>query len=182
MIIFSTSNIRGTPMKRLTGTIAIFLLSMTLCAGETFFIVTDETFEGNPVPLGDQAREGILDSLFETGHIVLDDPDASLPDDILSEQSARGLLDRAAAFDMPFLVIVRVSSKKTDPAKAGELITAVAGFAIYDVFAKKLVGRGELRADNNGKNKFETHAKFWFYLGGEIAIKIGSIYDEYMKK
>jgi hypothetical protein len=169
-------------MKRLTGIIAIFLLSMTLCAGETFFIVTDETFEGNPVPLGDQAREGIFDSLFEAGHIVLDDPGASLVDDILSEQSARGLLDRAASFEMPFLVLVRVTSKKTDPAKAGGLVTAVAGFAVYDVLAKKLVGQGELRADNNGKNKFATNAKFWFYLGGEIAIKIGSLYDEYMKK
>jgi hypothetical protein len=169
-------------MKKLAIIITIFLLSMALCSGETFFIVTDETFEGNQVPLGDQVREGIFDSLFESGHIVLDDPGASLSDDILSNRSVSGLLDRAAAFEMPFLVLVRVSSKKTDPAKAGELITAVAGFAVYDVLAKKLAGKGEIKADNNGKNKFETNAKFWFYLGGQIAGKIGSIYDAYMKK
>ncbi len=163
-------------------TFAVLLFTgMLPCTAETFFIITDEVFDGARVPLNEQMREGIFSGLFEAGHIVLDDPGVKLQSD-MSEEYTGKLIGEMSEYGMQFLVIVKASSKRTDPASPGERISSIATYYLYDVALKSLLGKGEINADNAAKGSTADRSELWYSMGEDIAAKIIALYVENKKK
>jgi hypothetical protein len=169
-------------MKRIM-LLPVFLIACScIASGDTFFICTDEKCNEEAVPLNEQAREGIFDGLFEAGHIVLDDCTAKFENNIFGDKSVTELLETASESLVPFLVIVRVVSRKTILTGGKERIRSEARYSLYNVNTNTPVGSGTLNIDNTDKEDTVTRGALWFQLGRDISINIQSIYDEYMKK
>ncbi|MCW8966842.1 MAG: hypothetical protein OQK82_09195 [Candidatus Pacearchaeota archaeon] len=168
-------------------TVKIVVLSLLLCLVvfpgfcETIYIYTYEVCSDEPVPTEFQVKEGILDGLFDAGHIVFDDISDSSHPDLLAGDTIDTLLTTARKGGAYYLLGARIIShvlSETDK----DQIESTASYYLYDVYSGKLLKEGITKVDNvKNKNKLSKQL-LWFQLGHYISDEISRVYENKQKE
>ena len=145
---------------------------------ETIYIYTFELCNEEPVPAEIQVKEGILEGLFEAGHIVFDDMTDTAKGNLLSNENIDKLLFNVKKGGAYYLVGVQVlSSARADDNKA-EYIESTAFYYLYDVYDGKLINEGKTKINNTENNARLSKEILWFKLGKFISEEVSRFYKK----
>jgi hypothetical protein len=165
----------GGVMKKLVCKAYLFLsivISPPLFAG-TFFLYIEETCNGERGLFLTQAREGLFDSFFESGHIIFDDLSDSGKGTRLVSKNITAPLAAARLGGADYLIALAIEStieKKTSAGKkADEDISSRCTFLLYEVGTGRLVCQGSRSLENKGREDEFDRNKLGFELGREVA-------------
>ena len=143
---------------------------------ETIYVYTHEMCDEEPVPYDYQVKEGLLDGLFEAGHIVFDDVNDSFLPDLITTENIDTLIITARTSGAYYLLAVRIVSHMQDDTNP-KIIESTAVYYLYDVMTREIVKQGNTTIDNAGDMGLGKK-KFWFELGLFISEEISRVYEE----
>ena len=155
---------------------AIFLiLGVSLTADTLFICVEDDSrMVGRGLPSA--AKEGLLDGLFDFGHIVYYDRQTDL--DEWKRGNHSRLVAQAEAGGADHLIIVTVANRYFEVRRKEELlvgIESVAGYYFYRVRDEALLGEGSVESSNAGRENEIRELDLGYALGQELSLKLEEI-------
>lgn len=151
-----------------------FLLCVILFSGysETIYVYTYELCNNEPVPIDIQAKEGILDGLFDAGHIVFDDIHDSQHENLLAKGKIATLINHAKKGGAYYLVCALIiTTVKPNPTE-NEYIESHALYYLYDVLTGNLLKEGNTTVNNRENKTIMNKKNLWFQLGLYISKEI----------
>ncbi len=153
--------------------IAAWILVLGLAAGppvaaEIVGVYTDERINGRPAALPQPGLEGILDSLFEAACVAveLEAPEPVRPEGGGAEGGFPALQAAARRAGAEYLLVSRFESTRS-PA-GSDRVESRAEYWLLEVSTSRLLARGELAADNDGRREADAR-RLSFELGAQAA-------------
>ncbi|MBN2444161.1 MAG: hypothetical protein JXJ04_22550 [Spirochaetales bacterium] len=161
----------------------LLLLCFVIFPGfcETIYIYTYEVCSDEPVPPEFQVKEGILDGLFDAGHIVFDDMSDSSQPDLLGTDTIDTLITTARKGGAYYLVGARIISHVLSGSDKNQ-IESTATYYLYDVYSGKLIKEGMTKVDNRTNSITLSKQLLWFRLGHYISDEISQAYEKKQKE
>lgn len=158
----------------------IFLSCLIIFPGftETIYVYTYELCNNEPVPCELQVKEGILDGLFEAGHIVFDDISGSDNGNRLSKTHIDQLIMEARKGGAYYLVGAQIITSLKSLENKTEYIESMAYYYLYDVSTGKLIQTGNTKMTNFNKEDLLNKEALWFQLGLYISGEITHFYEK----
>jgi hypothetical protein len=129
---------------------------------ETVLVSVSETEGGTTVPLPLPAAEGIMDGLFDAGHIVLDSANAP-------QAPLATLLGEARVVEAGFVLQASVTFERSARGDAPPRFSASARYTVLDTRTGRSVATGVVSGDNGGRETDVDRRKLGFEIGGKIA-------------
>jgi hypothetical protein len=129
---------------------------------ETILVSVSETEGGAPLPAPQPVREGVLNGLFEAGHIVFDGPGgsgAALPE----------LLEQAAAAGARFLLRAEVAFDRRTASDGPPTIWARGSFTLTETGTGRSTRVSKVSGGNQGREKKVDLRALGFEIGASIA-------------
>lgn len=162
-------------MNRKVMCVVIFMcLTLASVSGDVFFLFSSEKCNDLTVPVDSSAKEGIMEGMFESGHIIFDDVSGK-------ETSKDELIRMAWKYGAKYLIAVYVDSIETERENKPAKLSVKANYYLYDAKTNELVGDGELNLEEDNQEEAVNKAKVWFDLGISISGAIEGIYNEKQK-
>lgn len=113
--------------------------------GDSYLLALEENLNGGKSPLPLPTKEGVYDSLFESGHVVFDTKDGSaLPP--IGE-----LLELAQDGGARLLLRVRATSLDSTTPEKTRTVTTTASYELYESRTGRILGQGEITDSNSGR-------------------------------
>ena len=157
------------------------VFSVPPAGGETIFLCARD--ESRIVESGNPSAvvEGLLESLFEIGHIVFDFQGGNIWDG----GGLKPMIRLAAEGGARYLVAVTVRSRYESISAAEQKLDRVsssAHYQCYDVRTGLLLGDGHLEENNEGREKEFNENSVGFRLGEGISVEVDRICRRIEKK
>jgi len=142
--------------------IVLVLVGTCICAhAETILVWVTETLDGQPAPLPPATAEGIMDSLFESGNIVIGINAEKQP------ASLQALVTEAETGGAHYILRADVTFTRTTAAGGKTTVSAAATYTLYA--GGSPAGQNSATDDNRGREKDMDLGKLAFELGTKIA-------------
>ena len=132
---------------------------------ETLFLHVNDKMIVNSLDILDPVRDGILDGLFENGHIAFDSGPREETDNVSV------LVGIARNGGAQYLVVVTLSDE----------IELSAGFSVFESAYGRSLFDGVVRADGVDKEKHSMDNSLVFKLGQEISAQIHQYFTSFQK-
>ncbi|MBN2531582.1 MAG: hypothetical protein JXB88_01755 [Spirochaetales bacterium] len=143
---------------------------------ETIYVYTYEICNDEPVPCEFQVKEGILNGLFDAGHIVFDDISVSDRGNLLSGINIDKLIMDARSGGAYYFIGAQIISNLISLENKSECIESTAFYCLYDVSTGKLLKQGNTKMTNK-ENQLSKEI-LWFQLGLYISGEINYFYNK----
>jgi len=165
------------PGQRATGVLigAALLLSATAGFPETILVYVEQYTNGTPGPAPAAACAGILDGLFETGHIVFDTGKELVPDVDWATGGSKRLLSIAIEGGARLIVTARVESTVEGEEGQPAAVRTDLTYYVMDALTFSTLRSAALHGDNLGKENEVDASALNFGLGVEIAAEVSGL-------
>lgn len=141
----------------------------------TFYLYIEERCNGEQGYFLTGVRFGLIDTLFEQGHIVFDNALDPGTDSRLTSEGIRPVFAAAWEGGAEYIVVVAVISTVEKTTARADRIAGSCVFRLYDVENGTLLGKGAFALDNAGReHEFEKDA-LGFEIGRRAACLIADI-------
>jgi hypothetical protein len=169
-------------MKRLIVLLSLMFAISYGVQAETFFIYSYELCNGEKVPLEYRVKEGVLEGLFDTGHIVFDDVTDTNEEDLLQDGVRDLLFHMARKGGAFYLVGIKVSTDVSEGEGGKAYIKVTAQYFLFDLYTDRLINSGDLAFDNREREDTICKEELWSELGHSISEAIHSYYIRNIRK
>ncbi|MBN1699121.1 MAG: hypothetical protein JW881_16500 [Spirochaetales bacterium] len=171
-------------MFRVTRTTIVFVIlfavSQAACA-ETFFIYSHEVYNGESIPFEFRVKEGVMEGLFDAGHIVFDDVSES-EEDLLAEGMMDGLFQTALRGGARYLVGIHVRTETAAGEGEAPGISVQARYFLFDLRTAGLMDSGDLSIDSSGREDAAGKEMLWMECGRAVSEKIHDYFLRNIRK
>ncbi|MBN1412877.1 MAG: hypothetical protein JW969_18700 [Spirochaetales bacterium] len=166
-------------MKRTVLLLIIYIFSFPLFA-DTFFVFSCEKINGELDTYPYMVKEGILDNLFEEGHIIFDDGVNNCELSIENRDEMDKIFKTAVSGGARYIIVLFADTKREKLANKLERYESRCEYYLFDIKTRNCIGKGDLGSDNIGKEENIKGDTLLFTLGGDIAGKISLLYSSYI--
>jgi hypothetical protein len=148
-------------------------------SSETFFVYLQEADNQEATAeSGFPVREGLFGGLFDLNHIVFDDVRANYRIG-WSKGEFKKLINTAADGGANYLVAVRVTNQSTPFKEDVARIKSSVHYYCFEVKKELLIGCGELKRDNWGREQEINQERLGQLLGQDLSLEIDRICRDY---
>ena len=127
----------------------------------TFYIYTHEEYNGKTVPKGVCVREGLLEGLFEAGHIVFDNSQDSAKTDLLQEEHLATLIKIARNSEAEYILGVTVKSFSSTDAEKNNKVNCIATYHLIDVISHNSLDSGDIEINDVKIKSMDETKDLW---------------------
>jgi hypothetical protein len=180
--VYGKKPVKEKPVKR------IFLASVLACisvvfapnlCGETFFVYGCEMINGELAQSPYLVKEGVLDGLFETGHIVFDDGVNNCEISMENTEQMNKLYKIAMDGGARYVIAIFSNAQKQVLPNKLDRVSCTVKYFIFDSKHMECIGQGEDGSDNTAKEAQIKGTEVLFSLGQSIAGKLESLFNSY---
>lgn len=174
--------------RTLTMLFFCLLLSTTPGHGQTFFVVVEETRDGEQLQRPSPSQEGILSGLYDLGYVSFDSghyrpavdwerQDFREPLAIAASGLARYVIGAEVKSQTQARTVAAGNAKSEEGKSAPALAIATSvRYYLLDADSGVLIGRGAFQRDNSGeKDREHTYRQFLHLIGEAIAREAQSL-------
>jgi len=150
------------------------LLFLSLCSylsAKALFVYIEEKYDGES-GVASAVREGIFDYLFNEGYIVFDDVKIDFRDNRIKTNSLGYIFFAAEEGGADFIIVLEIRSQLTKIDDRLQHITTSCNFFLYEVKTGKLLFKGTINENNDGREADTKIQELGFRIGKETALKI----------
>jgi hypothetical protein len=157
----------------------VFVFSPFCLNAETFYIYTCEIINGELAVYPLMVKEGVLDALFETGHIAFDDGANNCEISLENVAQMNKLYQIAMEGGARFVVAVFAKSQKELLPNKLERVSSTAKYYLFDLKSMECVGQGEDTSSNVDKEATIKGDQVLFSLGQAISGRIERLFASF---
>ena len=166
-------------MKKVFVLLIMIMAIITNLYSETIYIYVEETYNNEEPSISSPAKDGLLDGLFELGHIVFDDVQGE--GEINWDNAVfDGLVGKALYGGARFLFLVNIASYGEVNDDNMISLELAAEYYCIDLRIVKIIARGSLNLDNFYKENEISREELGFSLGNELSFIVDNVYKEYI--
>jgi hypothetical protein len=149
-------------------------------SGETFFVYNCEMVNGELAESPFMVKEGVLDGLFETGHIIFDDGVNNCEISLENISQMNRLYKVAMDGGARYLIAIFAKSNKEILPNKRERVSSTVKYYLFDAKTMECIGQGEDFSSNQDKEAEIKGNDVLFSLGQTVAGKVDSLFAAYL--
>ncbi len=166
-------------MRKVFVLLIMIIIIITNLYSENIYIYVEETYNNEEPSISSPAKNGLLDGLFELGHIVFDDIQGE-GEINWDNEVFDGLVGKAAYGGARFLFVVKIATYGEVNDDNMMSMESIAEYYYIDVRIVQIIAHGSINMDNFYKENEINREELGFSLGSELSFIVDAVYKEYI--